>query len=453
MMKMSKSKRKTPAFSPQGVQVLAPGRGFIERMVAGPMLVDPERINELEGNIQQFVSHERFEDFAARAEHISDDEYWPGPDDWEARYKPYNVVNGILQVPVFGTLMNRLDYQIGRYATGYGYIERAVRRGGEDGNVKGIAYIVDTGGGEAAGNFQLCGKLKGLAQGKPTKAFVADAAYSGGYSIATVADEIVVTQSGGTGSVGVVTMHVDMSGALSQMGIKVTFIKAGKYKVDGNRFEPLTESAESRIQGRIDKIYGVFTSTVAENRGMSDDAVRKTEALTYDADESVEVGFADRIGEYEEEMAEFEDEVTNSNGEGPMAKEQTNDATVTITQADVTAAATTAMTAERSRFATVMASDKYAGNEAQATKMLATTDLSADQIVDILEAKPAVKAEEPAPKAKGANHFKDRMDAEGGPDVGSEDGGGAPKMTDAESHSARIVAAGRASRGITAKAQ
>jgi signal peptide peptidase SppA len=446
---MSKTKRKPQTFAPDlsAAGTITPGRGFLEKMVGGVMLVDPERVAEMEGNLQQFVNHERFEDFATRMDSVSDDDYWPQVDSWEARFKPYNVVNSILQVPVMGTLVNRMGYQVGRYATGYEYIERAVGRGGQDANVKGIAYIHDSGGGEAAGNFELCDKLAELANGKPTRAFVADASYSGSYSIATVADEIVVTRSGGTGSVGVVTMHVDMSGALTNYGMKVTFIKAGKFKVDGNRFEALSESAQERIQSRIDKIYGVFTSTVAENRGMSDDAVRKTEALTYDADESVEVGFADRIGVYEDEVSAFELEVAQPNGDSPMAKE--TDQSATITQDDVTKASTDAVATERSRFSDVMASDKYKGNETQATKMLSTTDLSAEQIIDIL---PEAKADEPAPKGDvtAPNHFKDRMDAEGGPEVGAGDDTDAADENTPQAHAARIVGAGRMSQGLPA---
>jgi len=86
------------------------------------------------------------------------------------------------------------------------------------------------------------------------------------------------------------------------MGIKLTLIYAGKHKVDGNAYEKLPDSVKGRIQERIDRIYGVFTSTVARNRGIDDNAVRATEALTFDAQDSTAQGFADRIGALEEEM-------------------------------------------------------------------------------------------------------------------------------------------------------
>lgn len=445
----------------KGIQVpRGAGRGFIERVVSNPVLVDPHRVAEFEGCLASLVAHERFEMFMDRM--ASDDGYWPRSDSWEANYKPYNVKDGILQIPVFGALINRLGYQIGRYATGYTYIERAFERGMADMSVKGIAFLIDSPGGEAAGNFELVDKLRMGRGKKAMRSFVADAAYSGGYSIATASKEIIVTRSGGTGSVGVVTMHVDMSGYLAQMGMKVTFIKAGKHKVDGNRFEPLSEDAQKRIQARIDKIYGVFVSTVAKNRGMSEDDVRATEALTYDADESVEVGFADKIGAFDEELAAFANEAADEPGEDQMTdKTQTPaaitqealDAAVTAARAEGVAEGTKAgVETERKRFADVMSSENYKGREALATKMLSTTALSAEEVIGLLEDAPKAAA---APKgkdeAKGRNHFKERMDAEGGAGVEAEDDDADDEIADPAKDSASILSSFKKLGGSTVK--
>lgn len=436
------------------------GRGFIERVVSNPVLVDPHRVAEFEGCLASLVGHERFEMFMDRM--AADDGYWPRTDSWENDYKPYNVKDGVLQIPVFGALINRMGYQMGRYATGYTYIERAFERGMEDGNVKGIAFLIDSPGGEAAGNFELVDKLVEGRGKKAMRSFVADAAYSGGYSIATAAKEIVVTRSGGTGSVGVVTMHVDMSGYLTQMGMKVTFIKAGKHKVDGNRFEPLSEDAQKRIQARIDKIYGVFVSTVAKNRAMSEDDVRATEALTYDADESVEIGFADRIGAFDEELATFANEAADETGEDNMTDKTQTPATITQEALDaaVTAAraegevagAKTGATNERARFGAVMSAPEYTGREALATKMLTTTDLSADAIKGLLSDAPKVEAEKPKAKTEGErNHFKERMDAEGGAGVEAEGDDDDPSVSTPEKDTNSILASFKAAGGATVK--
>lgn len=161
------------------------------------------------------------------------DDFWFAPDDYRSTYRPYRVKNGILRIPVRGVLLNKFPWQLGGWATGYEYITQAVKRGLDDSDVKGIALEIDSGGGLVAGNFELVDFLHASRGKKPIKAFASDSAYSAAYSIASAADDISVTRSGGVGSIGVVATHVEFSEALKMDGVKVTFIFAGKHKVDG----------------------------------------------------------------------------------------------------------------------------------------------------------------------------------------------------------------------------
>lgn len=72
-------------------------------------------------------------------------------------------------------------------------------------------------------------------------------AASAAYYLASQADEIVVSNSSGAGSVGVYVAHIDASEYEKNIGIKTTLISAGKYKTEGNPFEPLTEEARAAI--------------------------------------------------------------------------------------------------------------------------------------------------------------------------------------------------------------
>ena len=58
-----------------------------------------------------------------------------------AWYRPYNVQNGVLQVPVSGILMNGISGTMSGWFTGYRYIQEAVGRGITDPNVRGIAMV------------------------------------------------------------------------------------------------------------------------------------------------------------------------------------------------------------------------------------------------------------------------------------------------------------------------
>jgi ClpP class serine protease len=69
----------------------------------------------------------------------------------------------------------------------------------------------------------------------------------------------------------------------------------GKHKVDGNAFEPLPAGREgATLQEESTQLYAIFVDTVARNRNLDAAAVRATEALTYTADQAIEIGLADR---------------------------------------------------------------------------------------------------------------------------------------------------------------
>lgn len=428
---------------------------LLESLISSPLLVHDASEGLFQASVHHIVTHERAEEMfshlqPANASAEDDDDFWAGEDEdnWLARVRPYNVKDGILQIPVMGVLLNRFPYQLGRWATGYDYIEKAFQRGLRDDAVKGFALIIDSPGGEVAGNFELVDKIYGWRDEKPIRAFAADNAYSAAYSIASAADDITVTRSGGVGSIGVVTAHVDWSEAMSDMGVKVTFIHAGKHKVDGNPYQKLPESVKDRIQVRVDKLYGVFTSTVARNRGMDEGDVRGTEALTYDAEQGTENGLADKIGALEEEMTLFADDLANDEEDFNMAQ-NTKGGTPEMTAEALAEATATAKTeghaegkaeghaeglkegaiAERERINAIIDSDEGKKRPQAAASCALKTGMSTEDAAAFLAGLPEEKAETTSkPKGEGANgqsHF-DKMMEQDNEDVGAgeDDGSG-----------------------------
>lgn len=410
---------------------------LLEQITQSPLMIDEGAESLFRASIQHVVSHEHAAAFMDTAISMSEDEdFWPRGDDWRASYRPYNVKNGILQIPVMGVLLNRFPWQLGRWATGYTYIEKALSRGLADGNVRGIAFIHDSPGGEVAGNFELNDKIFAARGQKPMRGFAMDHSYSASYSLLSAAGPVSVSRSGGVGSIGVVTAHVEYSKAMEEYGIKVTFIFAGKHKVDGNPYEKLPEAVKSRIQERINRIYGVFTAAVARNRAMDDKAVRATEALTYDAKDGIDIGLADRMGSLEEEMVLFSEEL--SVGDEQMADNTTKDG---IPQAKVDELVTAAKaegalegakagaTAERTRINAILASDEGKKRPKAAMSLAMKTGLSLEDAVASLADMPEEKATAPVVeddkkvKGKGSNQFEEAMNKDGGAAVGGGDEG------------------------------
>jgi signal peptide peptidase SppA len=273
-----------------------------------------------------------------------DENFWPEADSWLSRLRPYNVKDGVLIIPVKGVLLADFSYAFFDYATGYDYIWQAFKRGMNDGGVNGIALDIDSPGGEVQGNFDLVDRMYAMIQksDKPVRSFANEHAYSAAYSIASVGDQIIVGRTGGVGSIGVVTSHVDYSKMLEDYGVKLTFIFAGAHKVDGNPYQALPDSVKARIQTRIDAIYAVFVATVARNRKMDEKAIRATEALTYSAEDAVAIGLADKVGPADEALSEFTASCKPKEEEFPIMTTKDQGGTETkvtvISQADVDSA-------------------------------------------------------------------------------------------------------------------
>jgi signal peptide peptidase SppA len=130
---------------------------------------------------------------------------------------------------------------------------------------------------------------------------------SAAYWLASQADEIVSIPSGNVGSIGVFSAHQDLSAALEKEGIKVTLIKAGKFKVEGNPFEPLSDEARAQIQTRVDDAYSQFTKDVARGRGVKPSDVRGGygEGRALPAKEAKAVGLIDRIATMDEVLGKL----------------------------------------------------------------------------------------------------------------------------------------------------
>ncbi|MGZ3272384.1 MAG: S49 family peptidase [Caulobacteraceae bacterium] len=212
------------------------------------------------------------------------------------RDRGYDLVEGIAVIPVTGTLVQKLG-SLRPYSgmTGYDGIRAAFSMAVEDPAVKAIVLDVDSPGGEVAGCLDLVDEIYGARGIKPMASILSECAYSAAFALATATDpgRLYVPRTGGTGSVGVICMHVDWSQALGKMGVQVTFITYGERKADGHPEIPLSPEALKRFQADVDTTGELFVETVARNRGISAAAVRATQATTFQGAAGVQVGFAD----------------------------------------------------------------------------------------------------------------------------------------------------------------
>jgi hypothetical protein len=98
------------------------------------------------------------------------------------------------------------------------------------------------------------------------------------------------------GSIGVIAVHLDVSGFDEKVGRKYTAVYAGARKNDFSSHEPLSDQARASLQAEIDRLYEMFVSAVAVHRDLRPNMVRNTEAALFWGANGVQVGLADAVG-------------------------------------------------------------------------------------------------------------------------------------------------------------
>ena len=214
--------------------------------------------------------------------------------------------SGIAVIPVFGTLVKRslgLDAASGLMA--YDELESRLETALADPQVAGILLDLDSPGGEAGGVFELAERIRAASRIKPIWAHANDAAYSAAYAIAAACQRLTLSQTAGVGSVGVIALHVDQAVKDAKDGLHYTAVFAGGHKNDLSPHEPLSPQAAGTLQSEVDRLYGIFTTQVAQMRQLDVDAVRATEAAVYFGENAVTAGLADAVMPFDQVLAEF----------------------------------------------------------------------------------------------------------------------------------------------------
>jgi signal peptide peptidase SppA len=278
---------------------------LLQAFVETPWAILPQKFFVLEEVVLRHVSGEKLDADEVQARIHG------------ATRPPERRINKVAVLPLFGTIFPRANMM-----TDMSGATSAERFGANfaklvnDPEVDAIVLDVDSPGGVINGVEELSKQIFDARGTKPIIAVANHMMASAAYWIGTAADELVVSPSGEVGSIGVFAVHEDISGALEKDGVKVSIIKEGKYKAEGNPYEPLSEEARAAIQEKVSEAYGVFVGAVARNRGVSVAIVRNAygEGRMVSAQKAVDLGMADRVGTL--------DETINNLLNGSMASSQ-----------------------------------------------------------------------------------------------------------------------------------
>jgi len=222
---------------------------------------------------------------------------------------------GIQVVPVSGILVSRgAHINACEQMTSFEGLRAVLRQAVADPMVEHIVLDIDSPGGSAVGAFELAADIREMTQQKPITGLVNFMAYSGGYLLGSACSELVVSQTSGVGSIGVIASHMERSLALAAAGVKVTTVFAGAHKNDLTPNEPLTDQSLQVLTDLVQESYQMFVGAVPVQK------VIDTQAALYRGQAGINAGLADRLQNPQHAVDELSRAVANSRAARPAGR-------------------------------------------------------------------------------------------------------------------------------------
>jgi signal peptide peptidase SppA len=227
---------------------------------------------------------------------------------------------GIAVIPVVGTISQRAGMMTEWCGgTSTQQISAALADALRDDAVGQILMEFDTPGGSVFGVSELGDEIHEAAKSKPVIGVANSLSASAGYWLMSQCSQAYVTPGGEVGSIGVWMAHEDWSKAMSDSGVVTTMVSAGKFKVEGNPYEPLGEDARAFMQSRVDDYYGAFVRAVARGRGVGVQQVRDGmgQGRVLGADEALAQGMVDGVATLSDVVRRMQKDARAAKAERP----------------------------------------------------------------------------------------------------------------------------------------
>jgi protease IV len=177
-----------------------------------------------------------------------------------------------------------------------------VREAREDDDVKAIVLRIDSPGGSVFASEQIYREVRAAqADGKPVVVSMGDLAASGGYYIASSADEIWAHPATITGSIGIYGAIPTFQKSLEKIGVGVdgvgTTNLSGQLRID----RPLGAEAKVLLQSFIERGYEEFLAHVAEGRNKTRDEVHAiAQGRVWIGTDAKKNGLVDQLGLFDQ---------------------------------------------------------------------------------------------------------------------------------------------------------
>lgn len=218
-------------------------------------------------------------------------------------------------VLVEGTIIDgksRFIPLVGLRFVGGDTIAEQLRELRDDPACKGIVLRVNSGGGSALASDIMWREVELTAEAHekdpkfeaPIVVSMGDVAASGGYYVAMGTRPVLADPLTITGSIGVISIHPDLSGLLGKLGINAVTTKEGKNPDINAPWHAYTADQREKIEAAISSTYDLFRDRVAKGRGLTVERVHELgRGHVYTGMDAKELGLVDQLGGLHEALA------------------------------------------------------------------------------------------------------------------------------------------------------
>lgn len=205
-------------------------------------------------------------------------------------------LGNVALIPIEGAITGTGETELGVLTISSEDIVTFIEEADKNPQVKVLLLEINSPGGSAVASDEIASAVK--KSGKPVVALIREVGASGGYWVASAADQVIANRMSITGSIGVLSSYLEFSGLMEKYGVGYEQLTAGEYKDLGAPFKKLSGPEREIMQSKLDKIHQYFIEEIAVNRGLE---VSRVEALAtgefFLGVEALDLGLVDALGD------------------------------------------------------------------------------------------------------------------------------------------------------------
>ena len=224
------------------------------------------------------------------------------PETFQEKYVSGEGADKIAVLPLVGTIGSEGSTSVGTPAATPETLRNQLRQADEDESVKAIVLEINSPGGGVVASDQMHQSIQDFKEKtkKPVVVSMDETAASGGYYVATAADEIVANPGTFTGSLGTIISILNYKETEQKLGLEEEVFKSDEFKDLFSGSRERTPEEREIIQNLINEDYDRFVEVIVEGRNLPEDRVRElADGRVYSGRQAESLGLVDELGDLE----------------------------------------------------------------------------------------------------------------------------------------------------------